>query len=202
MMSPQQPSMLLTLHAMRLLGFADTESVAERFGQGPLHVERLLIDAGAEGWALRSSFGGTRGWSLTVAGRTENERLLAEELNSAGGHATVTAVHAKFAALNTKVVAACSKRQLRWLSDGTQPSDGIDEQTHQTFTQALASLGDLEVRLTAVLPRFSGYAKRLEQAVTNATTEPAWFTATDRDSFHRIWFELHEDLIATLGIRR
>jgi hypothetical protein len=53
-----------------------------------------------------------------------------------------------------------------------------------------------------VLPRFSGYAKRLEQAATNAATEPAWFTATDRDSFHRIWFELHEDLIATLGIRR
>ncbi|MDQ1594975.1 MAG: hypothetical protein QOH40_1531, partial [Arthrobacter pascens] len=26
--------------------------------------------------------------------------------------------------------------------------------------------------------------------------------ATDRDSFHRIWFELHEDLIATLGLRR
>ena len=202
MMSPPPPSMLLTLHAMRLLGFADTESVAERFGQGPHHVEHLLIDAGAEGWALRSSFGGTRGWSLTVAGRTENERLLSEELNSAGGHATVTAVHAKFAPLNTKVVAACSKLQLRWLSDGNQPNDGIDEQTHQTFTQAVASLGDLEVRLTAVLPRFSGYAKRLEQAMTNATTEPAWFTATDRDSFHRIWFELHEDLIATLGIRR
>jgi hypothetical protein len=53
-----------------------------------------------------------------------------------------------------------------------------------------------------VLPRFSGYAERLELAVENAATEPAWLTATDRDSFHRIWFELHEDLIATLGIRR
>jgi hypothetical protein len=60
----------------------------------------------------------------------------------------------------------------------------------------------MEVRLTAVLPRFSGYAERLELAVENAATEPAWLTATDRDSFHRIWFELHEDLIATLGIRR
>jgi hypothetical protein len=194
--------MLLTLHALRLLGFADTESVAARFGQDPNHIERLLIDAGANGWALRSSFGGTRGWSLTVAGRTENERLLAEELNSADGQAAVTAVHAKFAPLNAEVVAACSKLQLHWLSDGNQPNEGIDDQTQQTFTQATASLSDLEVRLTAVLPRFSGYAKRLEQAVANAATEPAWLTATDRDSFHRIWFELHEDLIATLGIRR
>ena len=111
-------------------------------------------------------------------------------------------MHAKFAPLNADVVAACSKLQLRWLSDGYQPNDGIDRQTHQTFAQAVASLSDLEVRLTAVLPRFSGYAKRLEQAVANAAMEPAWLTATDRDSFHRIWFELHEDLIATLGIRR
>ena len=74
--------------------------------------------------------------------------------------------------------------------------------THQTFAQALASLRGLEARLTAVLPRFSGYAKRLEQALENAATDPAWLTATDRDSFHRIWFELHEDLIATLGIQR
>jgi len=201
-MSPQQPSMLLTLHALRLLGFADTESVAARFGQDPHDVERRLIDAGANGWASRSSFGGSRGWSLTVAGRTENERLLAEELDSVGGQAAVAAVHAKFAPLNAGVVAACSKLQLRWLAEGSQRHDGIDEPTQQTFTQALASFSAMEVRLTAVLPRFSGYAERLELAVENAATEPAWLTATDRDSFHRIWFELHEDLIATLGIRR
>jgi hypothetical protein len=49
-----------------------------------------------------------RGWSLTVAGTTENERLLAEELNTAGGNAAVTDVHAKFAPLNADVVAACN----------------------------------------------------------------------------------------------
>ena len=168
MMCPPQPSMLLTLHALRLLGFADTESVAARFGQDPHDVERLL----------------------------------AEELDSAGGQAAVTAVHAKFAPLNAGVVAACSKLQLRWLAEGSQRHDGIDGPTQQTFTQALASFSAMEVRLTAVLPRFSGYAERLELAVENAATEPAWLTATDRDSFHRIWFELHEDLIATLGIRR
>ena len=50
-MSPQQRSMLLTLHAVRLLGFAGTEPIAERFGQDPPDVERCLIDAGTNGWA-------------------------------------------------------------------------------------------------------------------------------------------------------
>ncbi|WP_311379965.1 hypothetical protein [Arthrobacter sp. ISL-72] len=200
-MNAQQP-ILLTLHAVRLLGFADTEPVAARFRQDPDDVEQCLIAAGANGWAHRTSFGGARGWSLTVAGRKENERLLEEELNIAGGHPALIGVHADFAPLNEQVVAACSKLQLQWLSAGHRPGDGIAEQTEQTFKPALTSLRDLEARLIAVLPRFSGYTKRLEKALANAATEPAWLTATDRDSFHRVWFELHEDLIATLGIRR
>ncbi|MDR6505730.1 hypothetical protein [Arthrobacter oryzae] len=200
-MSSQQGSMLLTLHAVRLLGFADTGSIAERFGQDPDDAERFLIDAGANGWALRSAFAGSRGWSLTVAGRAENERLLAAELKSAGGRTAVSRVHSDFVSLNTAVVAACSRIQLQSLADGHRP-DGIDEQARHTLAQALSSVRGLEARLTAVVPRFGGYAKRLELALANAATEPAWLTATDRDSFHRIWFELHEDLIATLGLQR
>lgn len=202
MTDPQQPSMLLTLHAVRLLGFADTVSVAQRLRQDADDVEQLLIGAGTQGWAVRSSFGGCRGWSLTVAGRTENERLLAEEMNSAGGQAAVTGVHGDFGELNEQVVAACSRLQLEWLSVGHRPAPGINAPTLETFAHALASLTGMEARLTAVLPRFGGYAKRLSRALESAASDPAWLVATDRDSFHRIWFELHEDLIATLGIQR
>ncbi|WP_455835513.1 hypothetical protein [Pseudarthrobacter siccitolerans] len=201
-MSSNQPTMLLTLHSVRLLGFADTDAVVERFGQDPQQVERLLIEAGSKGWAVRSSFGDSRGWSLTVAGRTENERLLAEELEAAGARASVTSVHEEFVPLNTDIVAACSQLQFNRLSRENQPDDGIDDTTHQTFTDAVASFRGLETRLAGALPRFGGYVHRLDQAVANAATEPAWLIATDRDSFHRIWFEFHEDLIATLGIQR
>jgi hypothetical protein len=201
-MSSNQPTMLLTLHSMRLLGFADTETVAKRFGQDPQQVERLLIEAGSKGWALRSSFGDSRGWSLTVAGRTENERLLAEELEAVGAHSAVTRVHAEFLTLNTDIVGACSRLQLDRLVQENQPNQGLDHKTHQTFTDAVASFRGLETRLAGALPRFNGYARRLDQAVAKAATETTWLVATDRDSFHRIWFELHEDLIATLGIRR
>ena len=202
MTGPRPSSMLLTLHAVRLLGFADTASVAHRFRQEPGDVELLLIDAGVRGWAVSSSFSGSRGWSLTIDGRAENERLLAEQLNSAGGQAAVNGVLADFGALNEEVVAACSRLQLEWLSAGYRPNLAIDAQTHQRFTRALTSLIGLEARLTAVLTRFGGYTDRLRKAVENAATDKAWLTATDRDSFHRIWFELHEDLIATLGIQR
>lgn len=159
-MSSNQPPILLTLHSVRLLGFADTEAVAKRFGQDPQQIERLLIEAGAKGWAVRSSFGGSRGWSLTVAGRTENERLLAQEREAAGAHAEVTSVHEEFVPLNTDITAACSQLQLNRLSRKNQPNDGIDQRTQKAFADAVASFRGLETRLAGALPRFDGYAHR------------------------------------------
>ncbi|WP_231745571.1 hypothetical protein [Arthrobacter sp. EpRS71] len=50
--------------------------------------------------------------------------------------------------------------------------------------------------------RRSGRLQRLLGALKHAVQDTAWLTATDRDSFHWTWFELREDLIATLGIHR
>jgi hypothetical protein len=32
--------------------------------------------------------------------------------------------------------------------------------------------------------------------------EGDWFTSPLVDSYHTVWFELHEDLLATLGLER
>ncbi|MNI43419.1 hypothetical protein D3C73_977490 [compost metagenome] len=184
---------LLTLHAVRLLGFADTPTVAARFSQDPGLVESQLIDAGVKGLVSHSTFAGTSGWSLSSLGRAENQRLLAEELDRTGARIAVLAVHEDFADINTGVVAACSAIQLQ-----TSPS----EDAMDVLIGALASWRPLEAQLTGLLPRFGGYSERLLLALKHAVQDTAWLTATDRDSFHRAWFELHEDLIATLGIQR
>ncbi|MCP1411527.1 hypothetical protein [Paenarthrobacter sp. A20] len=184
---------LLTLHAVRLLGFADTGAVAARFARSRTVVESELIDAGVDGFVSYSTFAGTSGWSLSSLGRAENERLLALELDHAEARGTVVAVHEEFAEFNTGVVGACSAIQLQ--SPATE--DAMD-----VLIGALAAWRPMEGQLTGLLPRFDGYAERLLGALRHAPEGTAWLTATDRDSFHRIWFELHEDLIATLGIPR
>ncbi|VXC54441.1 conserved hypothetical protein [Arthrobacter sp. 9V] len=184
---------LLTLHAVRLLGFADTSAVAARFSRDPGLVESQLIDAGVNGLVSHSTFAGTSGWSLSGLGRTENERLLAEELDRAGARDPVLAIHDDFADLNTGVVEACSAIQLQIPAS---------EEAMDVLIGALASWRPLESQLTGMLPRFQGYSERLLGALKHAVQDKAWLTATDRDSFHKVWFELHEDLIATLGIQR
>lgn len=54
-----------------------------------------------------------------------------------------------------------------------------------------------------VLTRFRGYDARFAAALARARAgESAWVDRSDVDSCHRVWFELHEDLIATLGLDR
>ena len=57
----------LSLHAVRLLGFADAGAIARRFGQDSEEVKDHLLDFEAFGWVTRSEFAGSGGWSLTEA---------------------------------------------------------------------------------------------------------------------------------------
>ena len=199
-MSHPTPAEVLVLHALRTLGYGDTARIAGRAGLAEDEVHEHLLDAQARGWAASSSYAGAGGWSLTEAGRAEGERLLAAELDAAGARAAVEEVYRDFLPLNEVVVAACTAWQLAELGIGEQTATLAG--TIAALQGPAAALAGVEARLTAHLDRFAGYHQRFTAALTKAGDEPAWITATDRDSCHRVWFELHEDLIATLGLVR
>ncbi len=185
------PTDLLSLHAVRLKGFADTGALAARYGLDPAQTGEELLDAEAYGWVTRSAFAGLSGWSLTEAGRRRNEAQLSEELDRAGARATVVAVHDGFVPLNEQATGAFTAWQLG--TAGAVPG---------RFAALADALHPLEQRLTAQLGRFGGYHQRFATALAQAAADPAWITGMEVDSCHRVWFELHEDLIASLGISR
>src|SRR5918996_5074238 len=90
----------LVLHGPRVLGFASASRIAARYALDADMVDDALLDFEARGWVSHSSFAGSAGWSLTDAGRSENERRLAIELDQAGARETVTRVHEDFVPLN------------------------------------------------------------------------------------------------------
>ena len=51
--------------------------------------------------------------------------------------------------------------------------------------------------------RLGGYGPRLSSALAKVQGgDGEWFTKPTIDSYHTVWFELHENLLATLGIER
>jgi hypothetical protein len=199
---------LLVLHAVRITGFADTPVVAQRYGLDAEQTLELLHDAQARGWVAHAAFADLRGWSLTEIGRAENERQLAAELAQAGGMAEITAVYRDFLPLNTRLQQACTGWQLR-----PTPTDPLAANDHSDaawdngildeLTAIDEGLAPLAGRLANILGRFRGYHSRFTAARQRAQAgDGGWIDRTDIDSCHRVWFELHEDLIATLGLER
>ena len=85
-----------------------------------------------------------------------------------------------------------------------------DHTDHRWDDRVIDELGSLGRRLAPMcaelagrLQRFDGYAERYAAAISRVERgEQGWVDGVGVDSCHRVWFELHEDLLATLGIRR
>lgn len=58
-------------------------------------------------------------------------------------------------------------------------------------------------RLTAAVERFAVYRPRLTHALAQVEEgDRPWFCGLTIDSYHTAWWQLHEDLLAALGIAR
>ncbi|MEU7001800.1 transcriptional regulator [Nonomuraea sp. NPDC046570] len=207
-MTRDSPPDLLVLHAVRITGFADTPVIAHRYELDAAKTKEVLRDAEARGWVGHTAFAGTGGWSLTEQGRAENERQLAAELAHVGGADEVRDVYREFLPLNALLLRACTDWQLRpTAGDRLAANDHSDPTWDAGVLHELAgidrALTPLADRLGSVLTRFRGYDTRFTTALARARAgEGTWVDRTDVDSCHRVWFELHEDLIATLGLDR
>ena len=200
----------LALHGLRVLGYAGAPRIAARYGLDPGIVQEYLLDHQARGWVSRARFGGSSGWSLTDAGRAEDERRLAAELAVAGPGARreVVAAHQQFLPLNDRLGTACTNWQIRPApGEPLAVNDHTDARWDDRVLATLGSLGGSLHRvcdpLTRRLSRFGGYAGLYSTAVVKAQAgQYAWIDAPDRDSCHLVWIQFHEDLLATLGLDR
>jgi hypothetical protein len=198
----------LALHGPRVLGFASTSRVAARYGLDVGVVDEALQDFEARGWVRYTSFSGDSGWSLTDAGRIENERRLAIELDRAAARETVTRVQVDFVPLNRRFGTACTSWQIRpTRADPMAFNDHTDwrwdERILRTLNSLDRALAQLCGRLTACMRRFDGYADRYSAAIAKVDAgHRRWVDAPELDSCHTVWIQLHEDLLATLGLPR
>jgi hypothetical protein len=191
---------------VRLKGFAETADVADLVGvdSGALGAE---LDALATDGLVAHRSGHLHGWTLTPSGRTENERLLADELDKTRARPAVRAAYYRFRHSNARFLAACSRWQVKAYGPVQQLNDHLDPTYDRAVIDELACV-DAEVapicaELAAVLDRFGIHRPRLALALANVVGGGYdWFTKPILASYHTVWFEFHEDLLATLGLDR
>lgn len=198
---------LRALHGVRLVGFGSDEHVATRAGLEPATVRVALTRASESGWT-QFRVGRVEGWTLTAGGRRHAESLLAQELAASGRALEVERAFEEFLALNPELLELCTAWQLRpepggapILNDHSDPA--YDAAVVEGFRDLHARALPLVTRLAAALDRFDRYRPRLSEALVRVEAgEVDWLTKPVIESFHTVWFELHEDLLATLGRER
>jgi len=202
---PADPRLVVVI-CVRLKGFADVGPIVDACALDAVVVEDLLNELGTQDLA-RHRQGRVSGWTLTPAGRALHAELVGAELAAAGCEADVEAAYREFLALNPRLLTTASAWQLRQEDGQAVVNDHTDPAHDARVLADLRALhtdaAPLVALLGSLLERFGRYGTRLATAVDRVEAgDHDWFTKPLIDSYHTVWFELHEDLLSTLGKER
>jgi pyruvate,orthophosphate dikinase len=150
---------------------------------------------------LCSKVGGA--YRVTDRGRQRLKTFLAEERARADPDAVV-ALYEDFCVLNAELKQIMTAWQLK--PDGTL-NDHCDSEYDRRVLRRLADLhsraGPLLRRLVKLSPRLAAYESRLGRAAIRvAGGDRRYVARIIADSYHTVWFELHEELLSIAGLKR
>ena len=201
-MPPASDHGFLVLHALRLKGFADTPAVASAAGMDLQEADQYLAKAAAAGHCARRD-GRITGWALTPDGRVRHCELIALELDSTGARPSIEQAYRRFAGVNSELLAVCTDWQLREGALNGHDDPDYDAAVIRRLQEVDRVVQPVCASLGAALDRFGRYGPRLAEALQRVKAgQGDWFAKPLIDSYHTVWFELHEDLLSTLGIER
>ncbi|HTX95613.1 MAG TPA: MarR family transcriptional regulator [Mycobacterium sp.] len=188
---------LKVLQAVRLKGRIAPADIAATVGEDPTAVAdavRAATEAGSliEGKTVR----------LSPEGRTRLNGLLAAERENVD-QVAISDAYDKFRSVNADFKVLVANWQLK---DG-EPNPHDDQEYDSAV---LARLVDVHRRVTPVtaavatqIPRLTGYSDKLDAALAKVQAgDTTWLTCPIIDSYHTVWFELHEELILAAGLTR
>ena len=200
--SPETVSADDCIQALAVLGMAAAEGVARAVVAPVADVQPLLDRLVADGSATAP--GGT--YRLTDPGRARRAELLTAAQGAIGADGALAALDALLT-YDGRVKSVVTDLQLRQTDAGPVLNDHADAAYDAAVVARLAELHEEAAAWLAGLvprwPRAGRYRLRLAAALERTVAGDLRFVASPRvDSYHGVWFELHEELILLTGRTR
>jgi hypothetical protein len=192
-------SELSVLRIVELKGRVRAEDVATPLGVGVEEAGGLLTRLTADGLVTPAG----PAYKLSEEGRRQLAELLLVDRAPVDQGALATA-YDEFCEFNGELKTIVTAWQMK---DSATPNDHTDAAYDAGVLDQLGSLHarvlPLVERLGEIAPRLERYAVRLSHAQARiAAGETVWVARPILDSYHTVWFELHEDLIQLAGRTR
>jgi len=187
------------LRTLLIKGYCQPDALATALGSAADEAKQLMDGLMAAGQVEP----GAGSFRLTADGKTAGAALLAADRAAWGTDAATAALDA-FIALDHRMKEVVTDWQMK--GEGAF-NDHADAAYDAAVLDRLGSLHlDVEAwlrPLVAGLPRLGRYGARLAAAAAAAAAGDGKYIASPRvDSYHGVWFELHEDLIILAGRTR
>jgi hypothetical protein len=115
--------------------------------------------------------------------------------------------YARFERINRELLRLFTEWQMMPVGAETVPNDHSDPEYDDRIIDRLGALHERAERplqeLSALEPRLGEYLRRLDAAYDKTLAgEHDFVSGAKVDSYHTVWFELHEDLLRILGRER
>jgi hypothetical protein len=195
---------LLALHGLAVKKAGGPDAVADVLGADPAAVSEALDAAVAAGRAI-----GAKGtFMVTPPGREWLAERYPQAFAAFREDPEASAAYERFERINRELLALFTDWQMMPAAGGERvPNDHSDDDYDNDVIDRLGRQHEraekvLE-RFATLQPRLGEYRRRLDHAYDKALAgERDWVSGARIDSYHTVWFELHEDLLRMLGRER
>tara|TARA_B100001250_G_scaffold401826_1_gene414158 strand:- start:860 stop:1474 length:615 start_codon:yes stop_codon:yes gene_type:complete len=194
--------MLEIAMALRLKGIASNEHIAEVTGQDQETVDGVLAHMIAESYAQETP----RGLRLLSEGKDWVDSLLKEERENVDQQ-KIESIYEDFCSYNDAFKQLVTDWQIKEIDGEQQLNDHEDasydagiitrlNDLDEVVKPVFSSAAELAPRLTRYIERFANALSELQAG------DHSYLAAPLKDSYHTVWFEMHEELILLCGRNR
>ena len=193
----------LVLHGLAIKKHADAAAVAAAVGLDEVEVQAALDEAVAKGRAARAG----EAYSLTPVARVALDGAYSRLFAAQRGDEAFITAYERFEAMNRDLKALMTAWQTIEIDGESVLNDHANKDYDDRLIDRLGALHEraeaILQQLSAGLPRLAIYARKLEAALERAEDGAIeWVSGARIESYHTVWFELHEDLLRILGRTR
>lgn len=195
--------MHIVLHGVAVKKHCDAAAVADLVGLDTGTVEAALAKAVEGG---RAALVNDR-FMLTPAGRMIVEAQYSKYYGAQRADDAFIAAHERFERINTELKQAITDWQTMSVGGRQVANDHSDADYDERIIDRIGAIDEKVEPCLAVfaasVPRFARYRAKLEAALDKAEDgDHAWISDVTIESYHTVWFEMHEDILRVLGRER
>lgn len=197
------PDMHLVLHGLAIKKHANAEAVSKLIGLPVERVNAALAEAVKRGRANEAQ----GRYILAPMARMALDGEYSKYYSDLRGNADFVAAYEAFERINVELKTVITDWQTMDVAGKRVPNDHSSEAHDQRVLDRLGEMHEradkILARLAAGLPRLQIYRDHLLQALEKAEDGAIeWVSDARIDSYHTVWFELHEEVLRLMGRTR